>query len=90
VVKVSPARNPPAGAVNVWLLSPRYSYSIFTDQLGANAHSIPAPTSQPLFEGAAEELARPLLGDDGLRIKSAEGEAKLVSCLETLREMHGH
>src|SRR5262249_32638102 len=48
--KVSPARRwNPAGAINVRSSSPRKLYSTFADQLGAKAHSMPAPTSQPLF-----------------------------------------
>src|SRR5262245_54664368 len=49
-VKVSPARNgDPAGTVNVRSSSPRKLYSTFVDQFGAKAHSMPAPTSQPLL-----------------------------------------
>jgi hypothetical protein len=47
-------RNPagevnPTGAINVRSSSPRKLYSTFADQLGAKAHSMPAPTSQPLL-----------------------------------------
>src|SRR6266516_4812658 len=48
--KVSPARRRnPGGAINVRSSSPRKLYSTFADQLGAKAHSIPAPSSQPLL-----------------------------------------
>src|SRR5215831_9621480 len=48
--KVSPARRwNPAGTINVRSSSPRELYSTFADQLGAKAHSMPAPTSQPLL-----------------------------------------
>src|SRR5262245_66419973 len=47
--KVSPARRRnPAGAINVRSSSPRKLYSNFADQLGAKAHSMPAPTRKPL------------------------------------------
>src|SRR6516165_8657532 len=48
--KVSPARRwNPKGAINVRSSSPRKLYSTFADQLGMKAHSMPAPTSQPLL-----------------------------------------
>src|SRR5262245_18927838 len=48
--KVSPARRwNPKGAINVRSSSPRKLYSTFADQLGQKAHSMPAPTSQPLL-----------------------------------------
>src|SRR5262245_60634409 len=48
--KVSPARRwNPKGAINVRSSSPRKLYSTFADQLGKKAHSMPAPTSQPLL-----------------------------------------
>ena len=47
--KVSPARRKPAGAINVRSSSPRKLYSTFADQLGAKAHSIPAPTRKMLL-----------------------------------------
>src|SRR5262245_36762221 len=48
--KVSPVRDRnPAGATNVRSSSPRKLYSTFADQLGAKAHSMPTPTSQPLL-----------------------------------------
>src|SRR5262249_2059316 len=46
--EVSPVRDRnPAGATNARSSSPRKLYSTFADQLGAKAHSMPAPTSQP-------------------------------------------
>jgi hypothetical protein len=39
----------PTGAINVRSSRPRKLYSTFADQLGAKAHSMPAPTSQPLL-----------------------------------------
>src|SRR6266508_1262208 len=48
--KVSAARRwNPKRAINVRSSSPRKLYSTFADQLGAKAHSMPAPTSQPLL-----------------------------------------
>src|SRR6478672_13556969 len=48
--KESPAREMnPTGAIIVRSSSPRKLYSTFADQLGAKAHSMPAPTSQPLL-----------------------------------------
>src|SRR5262249_53058267 len=48
--KVSPARRwNPKGVINVRSSRPRKLYSTFADQLGAKAHSMPAPSSQPLL-----------------------------------------
>src|SRR5213082_871612 len=48
VLKVSPpSTGKPTGTTNDRLFRPKYSYSIFADQLGTKAHSIPAPSSQP-------------------------------------------
>src|SRR5258708_29537890 len=48
--KVSPAKRwNPKGVTNVRSSSPRKLYSTFADQLGAKAHSMPAPSSQPLL-----------------------------------------
>jgi len=49
----------PAGTVKVELFRPRKSYSTLAVQLGANAHSIPAPTSQPLLLLLFETLIEP-------------------------------
>src|SRR5258707_11435062 len=81
--KVSPARRRnPTGAINVRSSSPRKLYSTFADQLGAKAHSMPAPTSQPLLlllEAVIDAPVVRLVTSTSSRISSETSERPSVS-----------
>ena len=54
-----PMNGVPTGTVKLELFRPKKSYSILAVQLGAKAHSMPAPASQPLLLLLFETLIEP-------------------------------